>query len=282
MWTLNARGKLLTVSGPVVMGILNVTEDSFYDGSRVIDADDAVSRAGALLAEGADWLDIGGQSTRPGAAEVGEEEEIRRVVPVIGRVREQWPSAVISVDTWDARVAREAVKAGASIINDVSGGFRDAGMLAEVRRLRVPFICMHMRGTPATMNTEAQYEDVVREVLDYFSGRLEACRQAGVHDVILDPGWGFAKTPMHNFQLLQGLSVLRMCGRPLMLGLSRKSTIYKTLGVEAAQALNGTTVLHTIGLLNGADILRVHDPREAKEVVKLVGAYREAGAVERG
>jgi dihydropteroate synthase len=276
MWTLNARGKLLTLDRPVIMGILNRTEDSFYAGSRVADDDALMRQASALLADGADWLDIGGQSTRPGAETVGEDEELRRVVDAVGRLHREWPELVLSVDTWHARVAAMAVGAGASIVNDVSGGQVDPAMLETVGRLRVPYICMHMRGTPATMNREAQYENVVTAVLDFFIARIEACRRAGIRDVILDPGFGFAKTAVHNFQLLQQLPVLRICGRPLLLGVSRKSTIYRTLGLSPEEALNGSTVLHTLGLLHGADILRVHDPKEAREVVVLLEAYKRA------
>jgi dihydropteroate synthase len=276
MWTLNARGKLLTLDRPVIMGILNRTEDSFYAGSRVADDDALMRQASALLADGADWLDIGGQSTRPGAETVGEDEELRRVVDAVGRLHREWPELVLSVDTWHARVAAMAVGAGASIVNDVSGGQVDPAMLETVGRLRVPYICMHMRGTPATMNREAQYENVVTAVLDFFIARIEACRRAGIRDVILDPGFGFAKTAVHNFQLLHQLPVLRICGRPLLLGVSRKSTIYRTLGLSPEEALNGSTVLHTLGLLHGADILRVHDPKEAREVVVLLEAYKRA------
>jgi dihydropteroate synthase len=276
MWTLNARGKLLTIDRPVIMGILNRTEDSFYSGSRVADDDALMRQASALLTDGADWLDIGGQSTRPGAETVGEEEELRRVVGAIGRLHLEWPEAILSVDTWHARVAAAAVEAGASIVNDVSGGAMDPAMLETVGRLRVPYICMHMKGTPATMNREARYENVVTAVLDYFIARIEACRLVGIHDVILDPGFGFAKTAVHNFQLLHQLSLLKICGKPLLLGVSRKSTIYRTLGLSPDEALNGSTVLHTLGLLHGADILRVHDPKEAREVVVLLDAYKRA------
>ena len=276
MWTLNARGKLLTVEGPVIMGVLNRSMDSFYGGSRAGDDDEFLRRAGKLLDDGADWLDIGGQSTRPGAEVVGDDEELRRLIPAIEKLRREWPDLPVSVDTWSSRVAGLAVEAGASIVNDVSGGRLDASMLETVGRLGVPYICMHMRGTPTTMNSEAQYDNVVATVLDYFVERMEACRQAGIHDVILDPGWGFAKMAVHNFRLLRALPVFRICGRPLLLGLSRKSTIYRTLGLRPEEALNGSTVLHTIGLLNGADILRVHDPREAREAVLLVGAYQGA------
>jgi dihydropteroate synthase len=276
MWTLNTRGKLLTIDRPVIMGIINRTEDSFYSGSRVGDDEALIRQASRLLEEGADWLDIGGQSTRPGAEIVGEEEELRRVVGAIDRLHREWPEVVLSVDTWHARVAAMAVEAGAGMVNDVSGGAVDPAMLETVGRLSVPYICMHMRGMPATMNREAQYENVVTAILDYFIARIEDCRRAGIHDVILDPGFGFAKTAVHNFRILHELSVLQICGKPLLLGVSRKSTIYRTLGVSAEEALNGSTVLHTLGLINGANILRVHDPKAAREVVVLLEAYRQA------
>lgn len=269
MLTLNAKGQLLTLNRPLVMGIINRTPDSFYSGSRAADDTLLLQQAEKMIGEGADILDIGGQSTRPHAELLGEEEELRRVVGAIGELHRRWPEIPLSVDTWYARVAREAVAAGASLVNDVSGGTFDSEMLVTVGRLRVPYVCMHMKGTPATMNKEAVYDDVVREVLDFFIRQVEACRLAGIHDVILDPGFGFAKTSAHNFQLLHQLSLFRLTGKPILLGVSRKSSIYRTLGVSAEEALNGTTVLHTIGLLNGANILRVHDVKEAKEAILL-------------
>jgi dihydropteroate synthase len=273
MFTLNAKGRLLTVNRPLIMGIINRAPDSFYSGSRYPEDDAFLQRAEELITQGAHWLDIGGQSTRPGAELIGEEEELRRVVGGIGLLHRRWPAIPLSVDTWYARVAREAVAAGASIVNDISGGRLDPEMLPTVAALRVPYICMHSKGTPATMNREAHYEDVVREVLDFFIRRIEDCRQAGIVDVIIDPGLGFAKTHAHNWELLRRLDVFRITGRPLLLGVSRKSTIYKALGITPEEALNGTTVLHTLGLLNGAAILRVHDPKEAREVVTLVNNY---------
>ncbi len=273
MFTLNAKGRLLTVNRPLIMGIINRAPDSFYSGSRYPEDDAFLLRAEELILQGAHWLDIGGQSTRPGAELIGEEEELRRVVGGIALLHRRWPSIPLSVDTWYARVAREAVAAGASIVNDISGGRLDPEMLPTVAALRVPYICMHSKGTPATMNREAHYEDVVREVLDFFIRRIEDCRQAGIVDVIIDPGLGFAKTQAHNWELLRRLDVFRITGRPLLLGISRKSTIYKALGIAPEEALNGTTVLHTLGLLNGAAILRVHDPKEAREVVTLVNNY---------
>ena len=278
MFTLNCKGRLLTLERPVIMGILNRTPDSFYSGSRVREDEALLEHADRMIREGADWLDIGGQSTRPGAETVGAEEELRRVLAAIDIVHRRWPDIPISIDTWHARVAQEAVAAGASIVNDISGGRLDPDMLMTVGRLKVPFVCMHMKGDPSSMRSEAVYEDVVREVLDYFIHRIEACRQAGIRDVILDPGFGFAKTSDHNWQLLSQLAVFRIPGRPLMLGVSRKSTIYRALGIGPEAALNGSTVLHTLGLLNGADILRVHDPQAAREAITLVRLYKEKGA----
>ncbi|MBS1603943.1 MAG: dihydropteroate synthase [Bacteroidetes bacterium] len=275
MFTLNARGKLLTIDRPQVMGIINRTTDSFYSGSRFTEREPLLQEVAKMVEEGVDWLDIGGQSTRPGAADIGEEEEMRRVVDAIDLIHGRWPGLLLSADTWYASVARAAVAAGASMVNDISGGRLDPDMLGTVGALGVPYVCMHMKGTPATMNREALYEDVTTEVLDHFIRRIEDCRQAGIHDVILDPGFGFAKTPAHNFTLLHNLSVFTMTGRPLLVGLSRKSTIYRTLGITPEEALNGTTVMNTIALLNGASFLRVHDVREAREVVTLVNAYKK-------
>jgi dihydropteroate synthase len=257
------------------MGIINTTPDSFYAGSRRQLQEEVVEQAARMLEAGAAILDIGGQSTRPGAEEVGATEEAARVVPAIEAIMRRFPEAVVSVDTFRAAVARQAVEAGACMVNDISGGLFDADMLATVGKLQVPYICMHTKGTMDTMHQLAHYEeDVVLEVLDFFMARLHACREAGIHDVIIDPGFGFAKTAAHNFRLLDQLQAFKILNRPLLLGVSRKSTIYKTLGVTAAEALNGTTVLNTIGLLKGASILRVHDVKEAVETVKLVQAMQ--------
>src|ERR1700754_974228 len=274
MFTLNAKGKLLPVTRPLVMGIINRAPDSFYSGSRFPDNASLLQQVEKMVQDGADWLDIGGQSTRPGAPVIGEEDELRRVADAIDLIHQRWPDLPVSVDTWYARVARESVAAGASMVNDISGGGLDPDMLPTVSGLKVPYVCMHMKGTQATMNQEALYEDVTREVLDFFIRRKEDCRQAGINDIILDPGLGFAKTSVHNFEILRNLGVFKMTGKLILVGVSRKSTIYKTLGITPEQALNGTTVLNTIALLNGADILRVHDPKEAKEALKLVEAYK--------
>jgi dihydropteroate synthase len=278
MFTLNSKGRLLLLDRPFIMGILNRTPDSFYAGSRVREDDALLEQADRMIREGADWLDIGGQSTRPGAGIIGVEEELRRVVDAVDLVHRRWPEIPVSIDSWHARVAREAVDAGAAIVNDISGGRLDPEMLPTVGRLNVPYICMHMKGDPTTMRAEAVYENVVREVLDYFIRRVEECRQAGIRDILLDPGFGFAKTADHNWEIMRQLNVFRMLGRPLMLGVSRKSSIYCPLGLTPEEALNGTTVAHTIGLLNGADILRVHDVRAAKEAITLVRLYKEKGA----
>ncbi len=275
MFTLNAKGNLLVGDRPLVMGIINRAPDSFYSGSRSPGDAELLARAEKMIDDGADWLDIGGQSTRPGADVIGEEEELKRVVDAVHLLHSRWPQVPLSVDTWYARVAKEAVGAGASIVNDISGGRLDADMLHTVASLRVPYVCMHMKGTPATMHQEAVYEDVVKEVLDYLIGRIEDCRLAGINDTIIDPGFGFAKTRAHNWKLLRNLHLFRMTGRPVLLGVSRKSTIYRTLGITPEEALNGTTVLHTLGLLNGAAILRVHDPREAREAITLLTAYNQ-------
>lgn len=273
MFTLNCNGRLLAVDKPLVMGIINTTPDSFYEGSRFMDMGDVLRQAEKMLQDGADMLDIGGQSTRPGSIPVGKDEEATRVAEAIRTVCLHFPDAIVSVDTYHADIARQAVEAGASIINDISGG-ADEAMLRTVGALGVPYVCMHIKGMPENMQQHAVYEDVTREVLDYFIRKKEACMQAGIKDIIIDPGFGFAKTIQHNFELLRNLSVLQMLQCPILAGLSRKSTIYKTLGTDAAGALNGTTVMNTIALLNGADILRVHDVKEAKEAGRLVQAVK--------
>lgn len=270
MYTLNCKGRLLVVDKPLVMGIINTTPDSFYEGSRFMGEAGLLTQAENMLTAGADILDIGGQSTRPNSTLVTEEEELGRVTGAIAALHARFPEAIISIDTYYARVAAEAVAAGASIINDISGGTIDAAMLPTAGRLQVPYVCTHMKGTPATMLQQARYEDVTREVLDFFIQKTAACKAAGITDIIIDPGFGFAKTHAHNFTLLKNLSVFNVLEMPILIGISRKSTIYKTLGVTPAEALNGTTVLNTIGLMNGAHIVRVHDVKEAKEAVTLV------------
>ena len=275
MYTINCKGKLLVIDQPLVMGIINATPDSFYEGHLAKEMDSIVTLAGTMLADGAAILDIGGQSTKPGSKKISVAEEISRVIPVIEAIAQQYPQAVISVDTFYSAVAMAALKAGASIVNDVSGGTMDKAMLNIVADLKTPFICMHMQGTPETMQRQTNYQNVVIDVLDYLSRRVDICRQAGINDIIVDPGFGFGKTIEQNFLLLKNLSAFNLLEAPLLVGLSRKSTIYKTLNVTATEALNGTTSLNTIALLNGASILRVHDVKEAWQAVKLVKAYNK-------
>lgn len=276
MYTLNCKGKLLTIEKPLVMGIINATPDSFYKGHSGLGLEGIVSLAGKMIEEGAAILDIGGQSTRPGSERISPQQEMERVLPVIEAIKAKHPDIFISIDTYHGRVAETAVNAGASIVNDISGGTMDEEMIATVADLKAPYICMHIKGTPENMQKEPVYEDVVKEVLDYFIMKSEECKLAGIHDVIIDPGFGFGKTIAHNFQLLKNLAVFKMLNKPILVGLSRKSTIYKTLGISADKALNGTTVLNTIALLNGASILRVHDVMEAKEAVDLLADYAKA------
>lgn len=274
MFTLNCRGRLVQLNRPLVMGIINATPDSFYTGSRHQETEAILGQARQMLEEGADILDIGGQSTRPGSVQVGAQEELERVLPGMEAIHNSFPDALISIDTFYGAVATAAVQAGASIVNDISAGSMDEELIPSVAKLKVPYVLMHMKGKPSTMQQEANYEDITREVLDFFIRQTGRMREAGIRDIILDPGFGFGKTSQHNFQLLHQLSVFSMLELPLMAGLSRKSTIWKTLNISPEEALNGTTVLHTIALLNGAAILRVHDVKAAVEAVKLVEAYR--------
>lgn len=268
--TLHCGGRLIDLQTPRVMGILNVTPDSFFEGSRYSSLDQLQAQAGRMLEDGATFLDIGGYSTRPGAADISVAEEVQRVVPAIQAILTAFPGAVISIDTFRSAVAAEAVAAGAHLINDVSGGTLDPAMFDTVARLQVPYVLMHMRGMPQTMTTHTHYTDLLKEVLDFLHQALHALRQRGVKDVIIDPGFGFAKTPTQNFALLQYFEQFRVLGCPVLAGLSRKSMIWRTLEQHPEDALNGTTVLNTIALMKGAGILRVHDVREAVEAVKLV------------
>lgn len=276
MFTLNCKGRLLIIDRPQIMGIINITPDSFYAGSRQTQTDAILRQAEKMLTEGADILDIGGQSSRPGSTIISKEEEMHRVLPAIEKVLNKFPEAVISVDTFYADVARSCVQAGAGMVNDISAGNLDNEMLQTVATLQVPYIAMHMKGKPDTMQRQPVYDNMMKEIIDFFIAKVDECKKAGIRDVIIDPGFGFGKTIRHNFELLRHLAVLKMLNYPLLLGLSRKSTIYKTLAITADEALNGTTVLNTIGLLNGADILRVHDVKEAKEAVKLISAMNDS------
>jgi len=252
------------------MGILNVTPDSFYEGSRFLNAEAQLSQVEKMLTEGADFIDIGGYSTRSGAGTLSPEEEMSRVIPVIQSITKEFPEAVISIDTFRAAVARKAVEAGASLINDISGGEQDEKMGETAAELNVPYIFMHMRGTPQTMQQLTQYENLVIEVIQYFQAKIRKLHQQGVKDIVVDPGFGFAKTPAQSFELLNKLDRFHILNKPILVGLSRKSMIWKTLQGTPERALNGTTCLNTIALLKGASLLRVHDVREAKETIQLV------------
>ena len=274
MFTLNCKGRLLVVDKPLIMGIINLTPDSFYEGSRFQNVDIALKQAEKMLSEGADILDLGAQSTRPGSERITADEELKRLIPSLEAITKNFPDSIISVDTYYSRVVTESVPAGASIINDISGGNMDKGMIETVALLNVPYILMHMKGEPGTMQKNPEYDDVTREVLDYFIFKTAELKKAGIRDIIIDPGFGFGKTIDHNFELLRNLFLFKMTELPILAGLSRKSTVYKTLGISADESMNGTTVMNTIALLNGADILRVHDVKEAKETIKLVERYK--------
>lgn len=267
--TINAGGKLIDLATPKVMGIINLTPDSFYAGSRKPLLSEALLQANKMLADGADFLDIGAYSSRPGADDISVQEETDRLLPVIELIAANHPDAIISVDTFRSTVAEAAIKAGAHIINDISGGQLDENMFATVGRLQVPYILMHMKGTPQNMNQMAQYDDVFTEVLDYFAERYRQLRQAGVHDVIIDPGFGFAKMQEHSYALMTRLQDFNILQLPILVGISRKRMIYHVTGGAAEEALNGTTALNTIALTKGTNILRVHDVKEAVEAVKI-------------
>jgi dihydropteroate synthase len=269
MFTLNCNGRLLVIEQPIVMGIINATPDSFYSASRQATVDAALAKAEQMLSEGAVILDIGGQSTRPGGELIDTTEERSRVLPVLEAISKRFPEVFLSVDTYHSELAKAAVEHGASIINDISGGLFDEQMLQTVAALRVPYVCMHVKGTPATMHEVPHYDHLVQEVLDHFIQRVGKCSEAGINDIIIDPGFGFSKTISHNFELMSKLELFSIFDKPVLLGISRKSTIYKTLGISVEESLNGTTILHTAGLLKGANILRVHDVKEAVQAIKL-------------
>lgn len=274
MFTLNCKGRLLSLDTPVVMGIINATPDSFFSDSRHVEVNAAIDTAGRMLDEGAAIIDIGGQSTRPDSSLLSADEELERLIPVIEGLSKAFPATILSIDTFYAKTAQATIEAGAHIINDVSGGTLDADIISTVGAFRnVPYVCMHMRGTPQTMKTLTQYENVTREVLDFFIQKIETCRLAGINDIIIDPGFGFAKNQSQNYELIRHLSDFKILGKPILVGISRKGMIHRPLGITGEDALNGTTIVNTMALLNGAYILRVHDVKEAKEAIKLVELY---------
>ncbi|WP_333601072.1 dihydropteroate synthase [Flavobacterium sp.] len=268
--TLNCLGKLVDLSTPKVMGILNVTPNSFYDGGRYSDDNALLVQVEKMLKEGATFIDIGAYSSKPKAEFVSEEEEISRLVPIVKLVLQHFPETLLSVDTFRANVAKSAIENGACLINDISAGSLDENMMPTVAELQVPYVMMHMKGTPQTMQNLTHYENVTKEMLFYFSEKVKQARSLGINDLIIDPGFGFAKTVEQNFEVLNNLELFQLLELPILVGVSRKSMIYKTLETSAEFALNGTSVLNTIALQKGANILRVHDVKEAIECIKLV------------
>ena len=274
--TLRFSGNLLCLEPPAIMGILNITPDSFSDGGELDSIEKIVTRAGLLLEEGASILDIGGYSTRPGATDISTDEELERVIPAIQAIHETYPNAILSIDTFRSSIASEAIQAGAQMINDVSGGNIDDEMFPTVAALGVPYVLMHMKGTPQNMKELAVYDNILDEMMEYFDEKISTLRSLGVTDIIVDPGLGFAKNIGQNYYLLKNIGYFKSLGLPLLIGVSRKSMIFKRLGIHPGDAVNGTTVLNTHALFSGAGILRVHDVREAAECIKLVQELNSA------
>lgn len=271
--TINCKGRLIDLSSPKVMGILNSTPDSFFEDSRTQNKSDILKKAEMMMEEGATFIDIGGYSSRPDAENVAENEELKRVVPAIELLVKEFPEILISVDTFRSKVAEEAIGAGAALINDISAGRLDEKMMSIIAQHQVPYIMMHMRGTPKTMKQLTAYEDLVSDITYYFSEKIKEARTLGINDLILDPGFGFAKTTDQNFELLKKSALFSSFKLPVLIGISRKTMIHKTLNISPKKALNGTTVLNTLALTKGAAILRVHDVKEAMETIKLVSLF---------
>ncbi|WP_053972223.1 dihydropteroate synthase [Mangrovimonas sp. ST2L15] len=267
--TINCKGNLIDLSIPKVMGILNVTPDSFFDGGKYKSESDILSQVEAMLEQGATFIDLGAYSSRPNANFVSESEELQKSIPIVELLIKEFPQILISIDTFRSKVAKNCIEAGAAVVNDISAGHLDDQMIEVVGKLKVPYIMMHMRGTPQTMQQMTSYDDLLKEMIYYFSERIQLAKSKGIVDMIIDPGFGFAKSTKQNFELLNKLELLNIIDKPLLVGASRKSMIYKTLETTADQALNGTTSINTISLLKGTKILRVHDVKEAIETVKL-------------
>ena len=272
--SINCKGSLVDLSKPKVMGILNLTPDSFYDGGSYNSIDAACIQCNKMIEDGADFIDLGAYSSKPGTEEVSEEEELKRLLPTLEKLTVEFPQTLFSIDTFRSKIASMSIDRGAAIINDISAGGFDPEMLNTVGKHQVPFIAMHMQGNPATMQIKPTYDNVVDEVVFFFSEKINEARAAGINDIILDPGFGFGKTKVHNFELLKKLETFQCFNVPVLAGVSRKSMIYKTLNIDAASALNGTTVLHTIALTKKAQLLRVHDVKEAKECIELLEALQ--------
>ncbi len=270
MMTINCKGNLIDLTTPKVMGILNITPDSFFDGGKYKNELDILNQTEKMLNEGATFIDVGAYSSRPGAKHISEEEELRRIVPVIDLLMNKFPEILISVDSFRSRVVEETINHGAAMVNDISAGKMDEAMFNTVAKLQVPYIMMHMQGAPQNMQKNPVYEDVAKEVISFFANKLFKLRALKVNDVIIDVGFGFGKTIEHNYELLSKLALFKNLDVPILTGVSRKSMLYKVLGISAKETLNATTVANTIALLNGTNILRVHDVKEAVEAVKIV------------
>ena len=267
--TINCKGQLIDLSIPRVMGILNLTPDSFYDGGKYKNEKDILFQTEKMLNEGATFIDVGAYSSRPNAEHISEDEELRRIISTVELLSKVFPNILMSIDTFRSRIAKQSVEAGACMVNDISAGKLDHAMIQTIAGLHVPYVMMHMRGTPQTMQNHTAYNHLIKDILFYFSERIATARSNGIEDLIIDPGFGFAKTIVQNFELLKHLDHLKRLDLPILVGVSRKSMIYKSLDKTSAEALNGTTVLNTIALQNGANILRVHDVKEAVECVRL-------------
>ncbi|MFD2565093.1 dihydropteroate synthase [Aquimarina rubra] len=272
--TINCKGFLIDLSSPKVMGILNLTPDSFYDGGKYKNETQILQQVERMLLEGSTFIDLGAYSSRPGADHISIEEEKKRILPVVTLILSKFPDAILSIDTFRSEIAKQCIDAGAAIINDISAGNLDKKMIQTVGQLKVPYIMMHMKGTPQTMKSLNQYEDLIKDIQFYFSQKVAEARSEGINDIIIDPGFGFAKNIDQNFELLRSLDLLKFQGLPVLAGISRKSMIYKTLDINPSESLNGTTSLNTIALLKGASILRVHDVKEAMECIALTNKYR--------
>lgn len=268
--TINCKGNLIDLSIPRVMGVLNITPDSFFDGGKYKDEKSMLTQVEKMLKEGATFIDVGAYSSRPGAAHVTEVEELRRILPVVDVLLKEFPESILSIDTFRSTVAKETVQLGAAIINDISGGNMDSNMFATVAEVQVPYILMHMLGTPQNMQQNPVYKNVTQEIISFFADKIFKLHQLKVNDVLIDVGFGFGKTIAHNFEILKNLVLFKSLEAPILAGVSRKSMLYKTLGISANEALNATTSANTIALLNGANILRVHDVKEAAEAIKIV------------
>jgi dihydropteroate synthase len=268
--TINCKGNLIDLTTPKVMGILNITPDSFYDGGKYKNESEILNQVEKMLSDGATFIDVGAYSSRPGAQHISEEEELKRIIPVINLLQKNFPEIIISIDTFRSKVAIETVHAGAAIINDISGGKMDDKMFATVANLQVPYILMHMLGTPQNMQKNPVYKNVTTEIISFFAEQIYKLHQLQLNDVIIDVGFGFGKTNIHNYEILKNLALFKSLDAPILAGLSRKSMLYKTLDISAQEALNATTSANTIALLNGANMLRVHDVKEAVETIKIV------------